>query len=124
MKVVESANEYMINDTEYFYNMDTPIYHPDSIKAYIPKLMAEMEKGEPEFSKSDLSPTIFCNSMECRPIPSEIVTLQNFITLTKPDNLSPSYWQTSEDGIMLLDQRHILKITNKDIRKMHFIEDK
>ncbi len=124
MKVVESANEYLINDTEYFYNLDTPGYHPEQIKAFIPKLMASMQKAPPKFSKSDISPTIFANAKECRPVPVKIVTLQNYVTLTRPNNLSPSYWQTSKKGKMIKDQKHILKITNKDIRQMHFIEDK
>lgn len=123
MKVIESANEYLINDTEYFYNLDTPSYSPEKIKAYIPKLMAAMQKSNPKNSKSDISPTMFANAQECRPSPAKIVTLQNYVTLSKPKNMSPSYWQTSSNGRMIKDQKHIVKILNKDIRQMYFTGD-
>lgn len=124
MQLIESSNQYLINDTEYFYNLTCPIYHPERIKAYIPKLMANIPHEDPNIKKDSISTTLFINAKECRPTPNKIITLQNFITLTRPDNLSPSFWQTSIGGVMIKNKKHVVKITNKDIRKMHFIEDK
>lgn len=124
MKLLESSNSYEINDTEYFYNLDSPSYHPARIKAYIPKLMANMKKGSPSSSKGEIPATMFCNSKDCKVNPPKIVTLQNYVTLTRPENLSPSYYSTSSGGRMIANKKHILKVSNKDIRQMHFIEDK
>ena len=123
MHLIEQSNSYMINDTEYFYNLDSPSYHPNQIKAYIPKLMPAIAQAPPKQTKFNLVSTIFCNSLQCKPTPANIVTSQNFVTLTRPFNLSPSYWQTSSGGRMIKNKKHILKVTNKDIRQMHFIED-
>ena len=124
MKLIESSSSYEINDTEYFYNLDSPSYHPTRIKAYIPKLMASMKQGKPTASKAEIPATIFCNSKDCKVVPAKIINLQNFVTLTKPENLSPSYYSTSKGGRMIANKKHILKVSNKDIRQMHFIEDK
>ena len=124
MKLVESSNEYLINDTEYFYNLDSPSYHPTKILSYIPKLMANIVKGAPAFKKDSISSSIFCNDSSCKPKPDTIVNTQNFITLTNPPNLSPSFYKTSKGGKMIKDTKHIVGIYNKDIRQMHFIEDR
>ena len=124
MKLIESSGSYEINDTEYFYNLDSPSYCPTKIKAYIPKLMAKMAKAAPAKSKAEIPTTMFCNSKDCRVSPTRIVSLQNFVTLTKPSNLSPSFYSTSAGGRMIANKKHILKVSNKDIRQMHFIEDK
>ena len=124
MKVVESSNEYLINDTEYFYNLNCPIYHPSSILSYIPKLMANIPMGDPMIQKDSISTTIFCNDMSCKPKPDTIINIQNYVTLTNPPNLSPSFWSTSINGIMIKNVKHIVEIYNKDIRQMHFIEDR
>lgn len=124
MKLVESNNEYIINDTEYFYNLDCPRYHPEKIKAYIPKFMPKISQGAPAPSKATISTSMFINAPASKPSPATTVNMQNYVTLTRPTNLSPSYYSTSKGGTMIKNQKHILKITNKDIRQMHFIEDK
>ena len=124
MKLVESSNEYLINDTEYFYNLDTPSYHPTKILSYIPKLMANIPKGTPSLKKDSISSTIFCNDSSCKPKPATIIDTQNYVTLTNPPNLSPSFYKTSDGVRMIRDVKHIVGIYNKDIRQMHFIEDR
>lgn len=123
MKLVEVSNEYVINDREYFYNLNSPYYCPKSILANIPKLMPKIPIGEPKVVKASISSTMFCNAKECKPQPPNIIDVQNYVTLVNHSNLSPSYWSTSTNGRMNKKVRHIVEITNKDIRQMHFIED-
>lgn len=124
MKLVEADNGYVINDTEYFYNLNSPSYHPTTILAYVPKLMPNIKQGAPAYDKKGIPTDMFCNSKKEYPIsPAKIVTTQNYLTITKPANLSPSFWKTSVNGRMIKNKKHILKVTNRDIRKLEFIED-
>ena len=99
MKLVEADNGYIINDTEYFYNLNSPSYHPTTIMAYVPKLMPNIKQGAPAVEKKGIPMDLFCNSKTEYPImPAKVVTTQNYLTITKPKNLSPSYWKTSKGG--------------------------
>lgn len=123
MKLVESSNEYIINEREYFYNLNTPSYAPTSILANIPKLMPRIAIGSPTTNKDSISGNIFCNDDSCKPKPDKVVTTQNYITLAHLKNQQPAFWSTSKGGKMIKQQKHIVEITCHDIRQMHFVDD-
>ena len=125
MKLLETSNSYVINEREYFYNLDRPPVAPSSIKANVPKLMAKIPIGEPKVNRESISRNIFCNDDSCKPKPSQIVSTQNYITLTRYSNQNPTF-TTSSDLIlnkMYKQRKHIVEITCNDIRQMHFIDN-
>ena len=123
MAAIDSTTAtYQINNTEYFYNVAPTGYHPKSMKAYIPKLMAKFEKGKPATGKVSISPSMFCNAKECKVMTSpKVITTQNYVTITPALNKSPSFYGKT-GGTVPAFTKLMLEVVNEDIRRMYIIE--
>ena len=87
--------------------------------------MAKIPISDPKKTVESISKGIFCNDISCKPAPNQIVSTQNFVTLTRYGNQHPSFLTSSdiEANMMYKQCKHIVEITCNDIRQMHFIDN-
>ena len=121
------GNSYSIDTGELFYNVEDIPEEPETIKAYIPKLMVNIDLGEGPVTniKWTCSPSMFVNSPECRVNGvKSVVSGQNFITLHHHNNEHPNFHDKAElvDGkyVVRKHNKFSLEIHNDDIDNMHF----
>lgn len=121
------AESYQIRSGECCINVEDIAETPEEIKAYIPKLMPNIELGEEAVTdlKYDANPCIFANGSGCKVDGIEpVMTGQNFVTLKPYGNEFPNFRSKAEnlDGeyIVLKHNKFILEVQHNDIRSMFF----
>lgn len=114
-------NGYIINQWEYFFNVNEPYYTPNTIQAHVPTFMPNIPMGVPKVSKVAINRGMFCNGGDCKVTPSNTVSTQNYITLPHHRNESPSF-PDKKDRRDLIPRynKFILEVLNGDIRKIFF----
>lgn len=123
----KSVNEYQIHSGEYCLNVEDIPETPEEIKAYIPKLMPDVELGEEANDKIKIivNPNIFVNAGSCKVDGVKpVLTAQNFVTLKPYGNEFPNFRDKAEnvDGeyIVPKHEKFILEVQHDDIRSMFF----
>lgn len=122
-----SLNKYEIKSGEYCMNVEDIPETPKEIKAYIPKLMTNIELGEEAIDdiKYVADINIFANDSSCRVSGAKaVLTGQNFVTLKPYGNEYPNFRSKAEliDGeyIVPMHNTFILEVQHDDIRSMFF----
>lgn len=122
-----SLGAYQVNTGEYFMNVEDMEETPETIKAYIPKLMPNIELGEGanENIKLTANPSIFVNDPECKVMGlTPVLTGQNFITLHHYANEYPNFRSKAvfEGGryIVKKHNKFTLEVQHNDIDSMYF----
>lgn len=123
----ESVNSYQITSGEYCMNVEDIPETPEEIKAYIPKLMTNIEIGDGpvEDIKISVNPSIFVNGSGCKVVGVEpVLTAQNFVTLKPYGNEFPNFRSKAEnmggEYIVPKHNKFILEVQHNDIRSMYF----
>lgn len=123
----QSLSNYEIKSGEYCMNVEDIPETPEEIKAYIPKLMTNIELGESaiEDIKFMVNPSIFINSSKCKVDGVEcVLTGQNYVTLKPYGNEYPNFRSKAEkrgnEYVVPLHNTFILEVQHDDIRSMFF----
>lgn len=128
-----AISDYSLSDSgEYFLNVEDIEVSPKSIKAYIPKLMPNIELGEKAIDnkKTSINPSIFVNAPNCSVTGvSTIVTTQNYLTLKPYNNQHPNFQSKAvlvdEETNTYIVRKHnkfVLELLHGDIGNMYFTE--
>lgn len=118
-----------LNTKEQFKNVEDIPETPETIKAYIPKLMPKVELGNE--AKTDIHHPInrnaFANASDCSVKCSTMVKGQNFITLRPRDNEYPNFRSKAvfENGVYIVKKHadFILEVMHEDINDLRFTGD-
>lgn len=120
-------NSYELNTGEYFLNVEDIPETPETIRAYIPKLMPNIEMGEGPATniKWVCNPSIFINSSECKVNGIKpVISGQNFVTLHHYANEYPNFRSKAEfvDGEYIVRKHNTftLEVQHDDIDSMYF----
>lgn len=123
----QSVSEYQIHSGEYCLNVEDIPETPEEIKAYIPKLMPNIEIGDGanDEIKIMVNPNIFINGDACKVTGVKpVLTAQNYVTLKPYGNEFPNFRDKAVemDGeyIVPKHERFILEVQHDDIRSMFF----
>lgn len=116
-----SRLSFEVKENEYFYNLVVISPRPSSVIANVPKLMPLIPVGEPRVTKGTINRSIFCNASECKPVPSHVISLQNYITIPRHKHEYPDYSADVDrlDGNINRYHKFILNVLHGDIRKMY-----
>lgn len=128
-----AISDYSLSDSgEYFLNVEDIEVSPKSIKAYIPKLMPNIEMGEKAIDnmKVSINPSIFVNAPECTVTGvSPTATSQNYLTLKPYNNQQPNFKSKAilidKDTNKYIVKKHnkfVMEILHGDIGNMYFTE--
>lgn len=123
-----ATTAYELSDSgEYFLNVEDIDETPETIKAYIPKLMPNINIGEDAVDnlKITANPSIFVNATDCAVCGvSSILTAQNYITLKPYGNQYPNFRAKAElqDGkyVVKKHNKFVLEVLHGDIGNMYF----
>lgn len=122
-----STKQFSLNTEEYFQNVEDIPETPETIKAYIPKLMPKIQLGEGPNTKIKLqiNRSIFINDNGCSiHITRRVIDGQNFVTLPHHPNERPNFRAKSElraEGyIVPKHSTFIMGILHDDIQNMYF----
>ena len=123
----QSLNKYEVKSGEYCVNVEDIPETPTEIKAYIPKLMPNIELGDgaKDDIKYTVNESIFINSSQCRVSGIEpVMTGQNYVTLKPYGNEYPNFRSKAElvgdEYIVPKHNTFILEVQHDDIRSMFF----
>lgn len=123
----QSLNKYEVKSGEYCTNVEDILETPETIKAYIPKLMPNISLGESAIDnlKYTVNPNIFVNGSSCKVVGIEtIMTGQNYVTLKPYGNEYPNFRSKAENrgGVYIVPKHNtfILEVQYDDIRSMFF----
>lgn len=121
------VNSYELNAGEYFINVEDIPETPETIKAYIPKLMPNIELGDGPVTniKWICNPSIFINASECKVKGIKpVISGQNFVTLHHYANEFPNFRSKAElvDGEYIVRKHNTftLEVQHDDIDNMYF----
>lgn len=131
-----AINKYGLSDNgEFFINVEEFMEEsPETIKAYIPKLMPNISLGESAVTdiKILVNPSIFVNAPDCAVTGIDpIVNGQNYLTLSPYGNQSPNFkakmvTKEKETGeIYQAVEKHnkfLMEILHGDIGNMYFTD--
>ena len=120
-------SEYQIESGEYFINVEDIKETPEEIKAYIPKLMPQVELGESPKTNImfPINPSIIVNDPKCKVHGIAPVLIgQNFITLKPYGNERPNFRSKAElrngEYIVPKHNKFVLEVQHHDIDSMYF----
>lgn len=122
-----SIDQHKLDSSEYFINVEDIPETPETIKAYIPKMMPDIELGEGpiENIKLTTNPSIFVNAPECKVSGLKpVLTGQNFITIGHRSNDYPNFRSKAEyvngQYIVRKHNKFLLGMQHHDIGSMYF----
>lgn len=122
-----SLGAYQLSTGEYFLNVEDIPETPETIKAYIPKLMPNIELGEEANTniKWTANPSIFINDPECKVTGlTSVLTGQNFITVGHYANEYPNFRSKAvfKDGEYIVEKHNkfALEVQHDDTDSMYF----
>lgn len=112
---------YTIHSKEYCFNVNKPYINPDSMQVHIPSMMANIPMGLPkQGTPIVLTSTIFANDNSCKPTPASTVATQNYVTITRWINSTPSFPSKDDgEGRITRYSKFLVDVFNGDIRNMH-----
>lgn len=123
----QNVDEYQVKSGEYCLNVEDIPETPEEIKAYIPKLMPNIELGEEadDTIRYLINPSIVVNGSGCRIDGIKpILTGQNFVTLKPYGNEFPNFRNKAVNmGGEYIVEKHnkfVLEVQHDDIRSMYF----
>lgn len=123
----QSLNKYEIKSGEYCMNVEDIPETPEEMKAYIPKLMTNIDLGDDAIDnlKYIANVNIFINDSKCKVSgASPVLTGQNFVTLKPYGNEYPNFRSKAElrgdEYIVPKHNTFILEVQHDDIRSMFF----
>ena len=116
----ESLEQLELNPTEYCFVMEDTPSSSSTFKVFIPKLLPSSSYNvKPVITKEIMSNSIFINDPSNKPSTSNIISVQNFITLKRFKNC----WFRFAPSTILQGTRLVCKIIDNNIRNIGLIDD-
>lgn len=127
MLYASAIDTLKLSNEEYFMNVEDIPETPTEIKAYIPKLMPDIQMGDQANTtiKRYINRSIFVNASECAVSQTPtVINAQNFVTLKPFENERPNFRKKAviENGIYIVKKHNkfIASILHDDILNMYF----
>lgn len=120
-----TSAKFEIKPTENYYNLTDISADPKYVLANVPKFMPKIKIGNPTLEKGAINRAMFCNAPDCKPKPSTVMEMQNFITLARhPSRQIYLGSRINMSGNRIKKKTKLtLEVMHGDIRKL-YITDK
>lgn len=125
--LTESAlTSLQLRNEERFQNLEDILETPEDIKAYVLKLMPNIDIGEGPRQDLELKvdQNVFCNGSDCAVVGADPIKGQNYITLKPFPNERPNFRAKAQlvDGVYKVPKHSefIATVMESDPNQMHF----
>jgi hypothetical protein len=115
--IINCLEEYDIEPFEYAFLCENTHHASGSFKFHIPKVMT-FGRGKPKKVNNIFNNNIFVNDSSCKPVTSNSITTQNYVTVKRHFHTDFSY-RADVNGIVHEGTRFIIQVMHGNIKDLY-----